>query len=77
MLSLCHFIRFRVIMKDEYDFIKRKPSMMPLLLQVCQPSEIFENVCTTTPVETTSSDTTSSHISSGIKTHFGLANEVI
>lgn len=34
-------------------------------------------MCTTTPVKTTSSDTTSSHISSGIKTHVGLANEVI
>ena len=64
-------------LKDEYDFIKREPSMMPLLPQVCQPSEIVENVCTTTPVKTTSSDTTSSHISSEIKTHVGLANEVI
>ena len=61
-------------LKDEYDFIKREPSMMPL---VCQPREIVENVCRTTPVKTTSSDTTSSHISSGIKTHVGLANEVI
>ena len=27
-------------LKDKYDLIKREPSMMPILLEVCQPSEI-------------------------------------
>ena len=38
---------------------------------------VFQYWVTNTPVKTSRSNTTSSHISSGIKTHVGLVNEVI
>lgn len=62
-------------LKDEYDYMEREPSMMPFLPKVCQPSEIVDNICSTTPVKAIS--TTPTCIATGSNTHIGLANELL
>lgn len=63
--------------KDDYDFMKREPSIMPFLSQVCKPSEIVDNVCTATPVHTVNTTTCISSDPAENNTHVGLANKAI
>ena len=67
--------------KDEFDFLKRQPAMMPRLPPTWDPKDIVDKVSTSDSVTQVtpapSDDTSDSNSSAKSNTHLGLANDAV